>query len=236
MVPAGQNVRMDVLFLERAFRACEMPWPFDYHVIDLATLYYAWSLVAGETVQTLSLRQAATTAGLVQGAVPHRALADARLTLETFRHYVGRLAPRRAPEETLARRPPLRLDALTPLLDGDAVEASEHARSRGARAVRASAPGSPTRSRSARARRCASTSTLRAMAQIQVHDAARVHLADRGGEAIDEAGGQLARESSRHALARPVLDREGQRVDTAEQLRHREGAPRDGDRRGSRGS
>ena len=102
VVPAGQNVRMDVTFLERAFKACEMPFPFDYHVIDLATLYYAWSLVAGETVQALSLRQAATAAGLVQGAVPHRALADARLTLETFRHYVGRLAPRRAPEEALA--------------------------------------------------------------------------------------------------------------------------------------
>jgi DNA polymerase III epsilon subunit-like protein len=104
VVPAGQNVRMDVLFLERAFRACELPWPFDYHVIDLATLYYAWSLVAGETVQTLSLRQAATAAGLVQGAVPHRALADARLTLETFRHYVGRLAPRGAPEDAPSTR------------------------------------------------------------------------------------------------------------------------------------
>jgi len=102
VVPAGQNVRMDVLFLERAFRACAIAFPFDYHVIDLATLYYAWSLVAGETVQALSLRQAATAAGLVKGPVPHRALADARLTLETFRHYVGRLAPRRAPEEALA--------------------------------------------------------------------------------------------------------------------------------------
>lgn len=101
VVPAGQNVRMDVAFLERAYRACTMPFPFDYHVIDLATLYYAWSLVAGETVPALSLRQAATAAGLVQGPVPHRAMADARLTLETFRHYVGRLAPRRPPEESL---------------------------------------------------------------------------------------------------------------------------------------
>jgi len=102
VVPAGQNVRMDVTFLERAFKACEMPFPFDYHVIDLATLYYAWSLVAGETVQALSLRQAATAAGLVSGPVAHRALADARLTLETFRHYIGRLAPRRSPEDALA--------------------------------------------------------------------------------------------------------------------------------------
>lgn len=96
VVPAGQNVRMDVQFLERGYRACGIEWPFDYHVIDLATLYYAWSLVAGETVSALSLRQAATAAGLAEGAVPHRALADARLTLETFRHYVGRLAPRQA--------------------------------------------------------------------------------------------------------------------------------------------
>jgi oligoribonuclease (3'-5' exoribonuclease) len=94
VVPAGQNVRMDVLFLERGYRACEISYPFDYHVIDLATLFYSWSLVAGETVPALSLRQAATTAGLLDGSVPHRALDDARLSLETFRHYIGRLAPR----------------------------------------------------------------------------------------------------------------------------------------------
>ena len=62
VVPAGQNVRMDVQFLERGVREVRDPWPFDYHVIDLATLYYAWSLVAGETVPALSLRQAATAA------------------------------------------------------------------------------------------------------------------------------------------------------------------------------
>ena len=101
VVPAGQNVRMDVQFIERAYRSCALEYPFDYHVIDLATLFYAWSLVAGETVAALSLRQAATTAGLVDGSVPHRALADARLTLETFRHYVGRLAPRRPSEGAL---------------------------------------------------------------------------------------------------------------------------------------
>jgi DNA polymerase III epsilon subunit-like protein len=98
VVPAGQNVRMDVQFIEKAYKACGIPYPFDYHVIDLATLFYAWSLVAGEPVSALSLRQAASTAGLVTGGVPHRALADARLTLETFRHYVGRLSLRAASE------------------------------------------------------------------------------------------------------------------------------------------
>jgi oligoribonuclease (3'-5' exoribonuclease) len=99
VLPAGQNVRMDVLFLERAFKACEIPYPFDYHVVDLVTLYYSWSLIAGETLSALSLRNSATAAGLATGSVPHRALGDARLTLETFRHYLGRLAPRRRSEE-----------------------------------------------------------------------------------------------------------------------------------------
>jgi DNA polymerase III epsilon subunit-like protein len=94
VVPAGQNVRMDVLFLERGFRGCGLPYPFDYHVIDLATLFYAWSLVVGEPVSALSLRQAALTAGLIEDSVPHRALADTELTLETFRYFIGRLAPR----------------------------------------------------------------------------------------------------------------------------------------------
>jgi len=95
VVPAGQNVRMDVSFLELAYRKCALPYPFDYHVLDLASLFYAWSLVAGETVSALSLRQSATTAGLLdQDGVAHRALADARLTLDTFRHFIGRLAPR----------------------------------------------------------------------------------------------------------------------------------------------
>jgi DNA polymerase III epsilon subunit-like protein len=99
VVPAGQNVRVDVSFLERGFRSCDIPYPFDYHVIDLATLFYAWSLVAGEPVAALSLRQAANVAGLLDaGGVAHRALADARLTLETFRHFIGRLAPREPPE------------------------------------------------------------------------------------------------------------------------------------------
>ena len=53
-------------------------------------------------MSALSLRQAATTAGLVEGNVPHRAMADARLTLDAFRHYIGRLAPR-DPAEVVSR-------------------------------------------------------------------------------------------------------------------------------------
>jgi len=98
VIPAGQNVRMDVLFLDRAYKACALPSPFDYHVIDLATLFYSWSLVAGEQLSALSLRQAANQAGLARSGTEHHALEDARLTLETFRHFIGRLALRRPPE------------------------------------------------------------------------------------------------------------------------------------------
>ena len=83
---------MDVTFLERAYKKCEIAYPFDYHVIDLATLYQAWTLIAGQKLGGLSLRQAATTAGMLpEGGVAHRALDDARLTLEVYRHYIGRL-------------------------------------------------------------------------------------------------------------------------------------------------
>jgi len=99
VIAAGQNVRMDLLFLEKAYRACQLPFPFDYHVIDLATLFYSWSLVAGEQLSALSLRQAASQAGLARSGTEHHALEDARLTLDTFRHFIGRLAVRRPVEE-----------------------------------------------------------------------------------------------------------------------------------------
>jgi oligoribonuclease (3'-5' exoribonuclease) len=102
VIAAGQNVRMDLLFLEKGYRACQLPSPFDYHVIDLATLFYSWSLVAGEQLSALSLRQAASRAGLTRSGTEHHALEDARLTLETFRHFIGRLALRRPPEEGAA--------------------------------------------------------------------------------------------------------------------------------------
>jgi DNA polymerase III epsilon subunit-like protein len=106
VVPAGQNVRMDVQFVERAYKNCGIPYPFDYHVIDLASLFYSWSLVSGERVAALSLRQAAVTAGLLKGSVPHRAMADTRLTLDTFRYYIGRLALRSESDDAPERCAP----------------------------------------------------------------------------------------------------------------------------------
>jgi DNA polymerase III epsilon subunit-like protein len=106
IVPAGQNVRMDVQFLERGFKSWGIPYPFDYHVIDLATLFYSWSLVAGEQLSALSLRQAASRAGLARSGTEHHALEDTRLTLDTFRHFIGPLALRRPADEAAAAAAP----------------------------------------------------------------------------------------------------------------------------------
>jgi len=106
VVPAGQNVRMDVMFLERAYKSCEIAYPFDYHVLDLATLFQTWSLVSGRKLSGLSLRVAATTAGLLEkDGVAHRALEDARLTLECYRHYIARLSALE-PEAPASSDPP----------------------------------------------------------------------------------------------------------------------------------
>ena len=123
--------------------------------------------------------------------MPHRALADARLTLETFRHYVGRLAPRVRPKR---RSPPSShrsaADALTPLLDRVEIEAPEQRQQQ-----RASSAARPQpiaeRSRSAPAL-VRVDEHVAAMAQIEVYDAARVHLAHRVGERSPKPGRQLA--------------------------------------------
>ena len=60
----------DRQFLERAYKNCEIPYPFDYHVIDQATLYYSWSLVAGETVPAMDGAVAAPPAPAGAGSPP----------------------------------------------------------------------------------------------------------------------------------------------------------------------
>jgi hypothetical protein len=73
---------------EKAYRACAHPYPFDYHVIDLATLFYTWSLVAGEPWRPFRCAKPRST-GRSSGPVfpAHSRDGGPRLTLETFRHY-----------------------------------------------------------------------------------------------------------------------------------------------------
>ena len=70
-------------------------------IAPAGALSLSGGIKAGEQVPALSLRQAARQAGLIEGPIPHRALADSRLTLESFRHYIGRLAPRPPADEVV---------------------------------------------------------------------------------------------------------------------------------------
>jgi DNA polymerase III subunit epsilon len=86
---AGHNVGFDWAFLEEAFRREELPLPeVDYHRLDTASL--AWPLVASGELTSLSLNSVATHFGLERPS-PHRALADARCSLEVARRLSHRM-------------------------------------------------------------------------------------------------------------------------------------------------
>lgn len=80
---AGHNVAFDRSFLDAAWRAtCVAPPESDHHALDTATL--AWPLLAVGLVDSLSLGPVCKQFGIDVGE-PHRALADARRSLEVAR-------------------------------------------------------------------------------------------------------------------------------------------------------
>ena len=240
VVPAGQNVRMDVLFLERAYKSCEIPWPFDYHVIDLATLFYAWSLVAGETVLGALAapggeRRPGSRSG--PGTARWRTRASrsrpSATTSAGSRCAAARAALRR-PQSRPRRRPARARAALSSRRRGSlrarhfasarAVEAREERQ----QPARAQAAG-PEAERRAEVDQHRAPALVRehvaAVAEIEVHDAAAVHLRERGLERRQEARGHRLAARAEQRAARPVLDGEGEAVDRADARAARTGWP-----------
>ena len=87
-VLAGHNVWFDRAFLEAACRSADVALPLgDHHLLDTAVL--AWPLLAAGEVESLSLDAVCGRLG-IERPLPHRALADARCSLEVAR----RLLPR----------------------------------------------------------------------------------------------------------------------------------------------
>lgn len=68
------NVSFDRSFLEKAYKDCNLAYPFHYHHLDLLTLAWA-KLPAGSS---LSLKNAALSLGLTPEESIHRALGGAR--------------------------------------------------------------------------------------------------------------------------------------------------------------
>ena len=89
---AGHNVGFDWAFLEAGFRRAGLALPnVDYHRLDTASL--AWPLVVTGELPSMSLEPLAKLLGL-ERPHPHRALADARCSLEVARRLVERGVPR----------------------------------------------------------------------------------------------------------------------------------------------
>lgn len=88
-VVAGHNVGFDVAFLEAAARATGRTLPWDYHRLDTATL--AWLLTQSGSTSSVSLQPVCDALGIVR-ARAHRALDDARASLDVARRIRGRWA------------------------------------------------------------------------------------------------------------------------------------------------
>jgi len=86
---AGHNVGFDWAFIEAAYRQAHLPRPnVDYHRLDTASL--AWPLVASGELRSMSLDAVAAHLGLERPS-PHRAMADARCSLEVARRLAHRM-------------------------------------------------------------------------------------------------------------------------------------------------
>ncbi len=91
-VLAGYNVAFDWGFLKHAYRTHDLDLDVDYHVFDVMSLVLADVLRRGRP-QSIRLRDALLRLGLPPQPEPHRALTDARLTLEVLRAVVHPPAP-----------------------------------------------------------------------------------------------------------------------------------------------
>jgi len=87
---AGHNISFDRSFLDAAWRSTGVPAPkVDHHAIDTATL--AWPLLVAGLIESLSLDPVCRHLG-IGCAEPHRALADARRSLEVARRLLPEAA------------------------------------------------------------------------------------------------------------------------------------------------
>ena len=81
------GVSFDRSFLEKAYRDCNLPYPFHYHHLDLMTLAWAHS----KEGDPLSLSAVASRLGVAPEAKPHRALAGAVCSWEVYQNLTPNL-------------------------------------------------------------------------------------------------------------------------------------------------
>jgi DNA polymerase-3 subunit epsilon len=86
---AGHNVNFDRTFLDAAYKQLSIQPPkLDHHTLDTASL--AWPLYSAGEIDSLSLASVCKALN-VDGGPPHRALSDARRSLDCARRLLGPL-------------------------------------------------------------------------------------------------------------------------------------------------
>lgn len=86
VTPMGQNTKFDVTFLEAAFQKVGKKWPFDYHNIDLVSLYTSYYFLEfGELPENVGLKDICEHFNTDQ-LETHDAMNDIVMTVGMFKH------------------------------------------------------------------------------------------------------------------------------------------------------
>lgn len=82
------NTSFDLSFLEKAYRDCNLPWPFHYHKLDLLTLAWAWREKTWDMNLSLSLKNVCLALGIEPEPAIHSALNGAQKAYEVYKKLV----------------------------------------------------------------------------------------------------------------------------------------------------
>jgi len=81
----GQNSKFDSAFLESAFKKCGWKYPFDFHIINLESIYvYHQFMKTGKLPKTVRLMDICKKAG-IKNEQAHSAMADIRATVDALK-------------------------------------------------------------------------------------------------------------------------------------------------------
>lgn len=92
IVVFGQNVKFDISFLQAAYRRFHIDWPFNYHSIDLASIWVAYyAMQKGEVPASLSQNRMAEHFG-IKNEKEHSATGDIELSIKLYQKFLHHLS------------------------------------------------------------------------------------------------------------------------------------------------
>lgn len=87
----GANVQFDLSFLKVAYEKLSKKWPYDYHILDLPSLYTFWYIKKHNKLpEELTLKSMCNETG-VSNDQPHSAMEDIATSVGILRHITGEI-------------------------------------------------------------------------------------------------------------------------------------------------